>query len=429
VNKTLKRIVLVSLFALFFVIGGISVFYAQGYRFDTDSLTVKKVGAIYIKTLPGEAQVTLDGKVIDKSYWLFNSGKLIQSLFPKNYELIVSNPTFKTAKFNILVSPSLVSELSHVVLIPEKPENSIKEVYQAEGQLSEIFPLTKKTDQTLYLAGSKIGKYEPLAISNDGSAMLASGKSSLYYIKKDGKGKIEISTTTITLYPKNATYRLNERNEGILSFTDHEIYSLQNKNKPVRLYASTSTITIPTINEEKIAWVEESNSSTQKLAIYNQGSGKTNNYQIATEAKIAELKWQPDGKLLIVDSSENLYVYSEGDANLNKLTTKAKFISVSPDSKKIAVAGSDRLEIFMTNGKYFRANISSIGYPEKIIGLKDSGHLLFKAINNAYLVDIDSPIPENFQKISEADALWYDIGEDSIYILLNAVLNLYKLPS
>lgn len=428
-NKTLKRIVLISLFALFFIIGGISVFYAQGYRFDTDSLTVKKVGAIYIKTLPGEAQVTLDGEVIDKSYWLFNSGKLIQSLFPKNYELIVSNPNFKTAKFNILVSPSLVSELSHIMLIPEKPENSIKEVYQAEGQLSAAFPLTKKTDQTLYLAGSKIGKYEPIAVLSEGNALLASAKSNLYYIKKDSKGKIEISTSTITLYPKNAVYRLSERNEGVVSFSDHEIYNLQNKNKPVRLYASTSTITHPTINQEKIAWIEESNNSAQKLIVYAQSSGKSAAYQVTTETKMADLKWQPDGKLLITDSAENLYVYSEGDANPNKLTTKAKLVSASPDSKKIAVAGSDRLEIFMENGKYFRANISSVGYPEKIIWLKDSGHLLFKASNNAYLVDIDTLVPDNFQKISEADGLWYDMDEDSIYVLLNATLNQYKLPS
>jgi hypothetical protein len=111
VNKTLKRIVLTSLFGLFIIIGGITIFYAQGYRFDMATLSLQKVGAIFIKTIPGEAQVTLDGEPVDKSYWLFNSGKLIQSLFPKNYEVIVSQPNYLTARFNILVLPTLVSEL------------------------------------------------------------------------------------------------------------------------------------------------------------------------------------------------------------------------------------------------------------------------------------------------------------------------------
>lgn len=428
-NKTLKRIVLISLFALFFIIGGASVFYAQGYRFDTTSLTVKKVGAIYIKTIPGEAQVTLDGEVVDKTYWLFNSGKLIQSLFPKNYELIVSAPNFKTAKFNILVVPSLVSELSHIMLIPEKPETSIKELSRHEGNLSANFPLTQKADQTLYFGTDKIGKYDPIAISEAGNVMLASGKSGLYYIKKNGNGTMEISTTTITLYPKNATYRINERNDNILSFTKNEIYSLQNKNKPTRIYASTSTIAHPAISKDKIAWTEESASSTQKLVIYTQSNGKTASYPVATEAGIIALRWQSDGKILIVDNEENLYLYSEGNPSASKLTTKAKLAAASPDSKKIAIAGVDRLEIFMENGKYFRANTATIGSPEKIIWLEDSGHLLFKANGIAYLVDIDTLVPENFQKISEADGLWYDTSENAFYILLDSTLSKYKFPS
>ena len=427
-NKTLKRIVLISLFGLFIIIGGITIFYAQGYRFDTATLSIQKVGAIFIKTIPGEAQVTLDGEPVDKSYWLFNSGKLIQGLFPKNYEIVVSQPNYLTAKLTILVLPTLVSELSHVLLIPDKNEIIASDAHQAESALSKDFPLVKTANQILYFSGSKIGKYEPVAVSNDGTKILVSNKANLYFVKKDRDGLVNISTSTLTLYPKDATYLFNENEEQILSYTANKIYIIQERAKPALIYSASSTIETLTVNSRRIAWLEKRNLE-QMIIVYNKTNNKIDVFPIAEEVKISKLKWQANDRLLIEDENGDTYSYSPGSSGLNKIGSQTLFTKDSPDSKKIATVGKDRLEIFMENGKYLRTEITSLGLPEKIVWHQDSGHLIYKAGGKIYLIDIDTPIVENFQLIGTADNFWYDSSEDSIYLLHSANLEKIKLSN
>ena len=427
-NKTLKRIVLISLFALFFIIGGITIFYAQGYRFDTTSLSLKKVGAIFIKTIPGEAAVTIDEEPVDKTYWLFNSGKLVQSLFPKDYKIVVSYPNYRTINLSITVSPSLVSELSHILLLPEKTEPIINEISPVEGILSKNFPLTKTVSQNLYFASSKIGKYDAVSVSNDGTNLLASNKTGLYYFKKDSDGLVSKTTSTITLYPKDAKYFLDDKSQRVFSFSQNRIYSLQERTKPVLIYSSTSTIETIAIQSNKIAWSEKQKPGITVI-VYNKSNSSVETFKLDEPINIAELKWENDNQVLIQSVSGDLYSYTLSRNSLNKITSEIIITAISADSKKMAAVGKNRLEIFMEDGKYLRSDISSLGYPEKLSWLKDSGHLIYKASGKVYLIDIDTPIVENFQLIGEMDNFWYDLDENTIYIHRNSNLEKIKLEN
>ncbi len=427
-NKTLKRIVLISLFALFFIIGGITIFYAQGYRFDTTSLSIQKVGAIFIKTIPGEAAVTIDGEPVDKSYWLFNSGKLIQSLFPKDYQIVVSYPKYRTINLNIKVLPSLVSELSHVLLIPEQNEAVINEVYQAEGLLSKDFPLLKTVNQNLYFGGSKIGKYEPVSVSSDGLSMLANNKTGLYYVKRDRDDVVSVTTSTLTLTPKDAVYLLDEKNQKVFAFTKNKIYSIQEKTKATIIYSATSTITTPTSKLNRLAWAEQQNGKGV-IVVYNKSNDNSETFKLDEQISIASIKWQTDNQILIQSMNGDIYLYPLGSATLNKITSEAILSDISLDSKKIATVGRNRLELFMENGKYLRVDVSSLGIPEKLSWIQDSGHLIYKASGKIYLIDIDTPVVENFQLVNEADNFWYDAAENIIYIHRNANLERIKLEN
>lgn len=428
-NKTLKRIVLISLFALFFIIGSITIFYAQGYRFDTDTLSIQKVGAIFIKTIPGEASVTIDGEPVDKSYWLFNSGKLIQSLFPKDYSVVVSYPSYRTASLDIKVLPSLVSELSHVLLIPEQNEAIINDVYQAEGLLSKSFPLLKTVNQNLYFGGTKIGKYEPLAVSSDSESLLVSNKSGVYYIKMEKGDQFTITTSTLTLTIKDATYLLDEKSQKVFAISKNKIYSIQDKTKPITLYSATSTIENPTSRTNRLAWTE-TRKDGKFIIIYNKSNNNIETFSLNEPISVTSLKWQTDDQILIQGANGDVYIFSTGNKSLNKITSDAILSAVSLDSKKIATVGKDRLEIFMENGKYLRADTSSLGIPEKLSWVQDSGHLVYKAGGNVYLVDIDTLLAKNFQLISTAATnFWYDYSENTIYLYRNANLERIKLEN
>jgi hypothetical protein len=234
-----------------------------------------------------------------------------------------------------------------------------------------------------------------------------------------------MSTSTLTLYPKDAKYLFNESDEQILSYTSNKIYIIQGQSKPSLIYSASSTIETLTVNSRRIAWLEK-RKVEQVIVVYNKSNSKIDIFPITEEVKISKLGWQTNDQLLIEDENGDAYSYLLGGSGLNKIASQTLFTESSPDSKKITVVGKDRLEIFMENGKYLRTEISSLGLPEKIVWHQDSGHLIYKAGGKIYLIDIDTPIVENFQLIGAADNFWYDSSEDSIYLLRNANLEKIK---
>jgi hypothetical protein len=75
-------------FSLFLIFGPILIFYSLGYRFDFEKKRITKTGGIFIKALPKEVEISIDGKIKEKVDPLWGS-LLIENLLPKKYKIRV----------------------------------------------------------------------------------------------------------------------------------------------------------------------------------------------------------------------------------------------------------------------------------------------------------------------------------------------------
>lgn len=109
------------IFVVFFVALSIAVsLIAQGWRFDFNTLKVVKTGGIYIKTSVTEAKVYINDKYYKSTGGLLNYTVLLSGLVPKQYSIFIYKDGYFPWNKTIEVKNGLVTELSHIILLPIK---------------------------------------------------------------------------------------------------------------------------------------------------------------------------------------------------------------------------------------------------------------------------------------------------------------------
>lgn len=115
-----RRIFFWSLIPCFVVGGAAAVLYSQGYRIDTDTREVTKIGALYVRGYPRDAHITLDGEPLNTgSWWPLQSGTLDGGLVPGTYKLHAEAPGYRSWDADVVIKPSLVTERKSLVLFPD----------------------------------------------------------------------------------------------------------------------------------------------------------------------------------------------------------------------------------------------------------------------------------------------------------------------
>ncbi len=114
-----RRFVLCALVLVFLFAGTGLVLYAQGWRLNFETFAPTRVGGIYIRSFPAEANIFLDGEEVENKSGLIQSGTLVNNLFPRSYRLSLTASGFKSLERNVSVQPSLVTEADTLVLVPE----------------------------------------------------------------------------------------------------------------------------------------------------------------------------------------------------------------------------------------------------------------------------------------------------------------------
>jgi hypothetical protein len=138
-QKNWRKILFLLLFFLFLVLSPIIVLYSQGIRFDFKKKRFTQTGAIYLKVIPKEVEVYLNGKYFKKTNSL--SGTLrIKNLIPGKYLIEVKKEGFFSWKKEAEVKEKLVTEFVEVVLFPRE----IK--FQKTGLNEEEFLALKKKE-------------------------------------------------------------------------------------------------------------------------------------------------------------------------------------------------------------------------------------------------------------------------------------------
>jgi len=129
-----RRILFFIFLAVFIPSSAGIITYSQGWRFNFETFTVQKTGAIYIETQPKEVLIKIGPKSFADESGIIQKGTLITDLLPKNYQIEIQRNGYFPYYKNITVKPSLVAEAVEIILIPTNLKSELKISNNLKGE-------------------------------------------------------------------------------------------------------------------------------------------------------------------------------------------------------------------------------------------------------------------------------------------------------
>ena len=153
------------IFVVFFVaVSAGVVLFAQGYRFDFDSLKVVKTGGIFISTSVDGAKIYINDEYIGATNGILKYNTLISGLTPKNYNIFIYKENYYPWNKVVEIKDGMAIEFNNIILFPlelkkekvlEAPSQIFSEFAVNDGKL-EIKNVKTKTVKTYNLTDGKL---------------------------------------------------------------------------------------------------------------------------------------------------------------------------------------------------------------------------------------------------------------------------------
>lgn len=414
--------VLYSLFGLFFVLGAGVVLYAQGYRLDLDLFAVQKVGAIYVRTYPKNASVTVDGKNVDRGAMLLNSGTLVPDLFPKTHELVAEAPGYVRWTRQVVVNPALVTEVQPI-LLPEKPE-LIRERAPIDFWALPDAPLIEFLPGLTY-SGYKIPGY--FAGLNAARNQILTRDAAKNYFLTNVSSPSAIAPKKLSgLLGGKITF--DTEPDKFISYTTAKVAALTTGENPLVIFTAPvkQTVSAAASSKNLIGWITKDNQNISWLWLYEKLSG--NSRKIGSiPGTTQELKFSPVGEIAIFQTSGELYRYDPSSGEIFKIASGVKSFEYSPGGL-LAILSDKALEI-SGGPEYSRLNLAFFPDIKNIFWYADEGHLFLQFSDHLGLLDLNDLIPENIQAINGTAENSYDITSNSLYFVKGSSLYRITFPS
>jgi len=354
--KNWQRKFLFSFFlSLFLIFGPILIFYSLGYRFDFEKRRITKTGGIFIKALPKEVEISIDGKIKEKTdpFW---GSLLIENLLPKKYKIRVEKEGYFPWEKELEVEEEKVTQVKNLVLFPKNLN-----FYQILNGVEKFWVLPNQKE--LILKENEEGKWVLKTYSLD-------KKLKSYLIGQDD-------------FPKGAEF-------FDLVFDEDEIEIKVKIKGEIKSFILDLKKSPPQLKEkeEKIPEGAICFKKSRGDFYFFEKSG----YLFKGEEKISEEKLEGIENcqleifddLIFLESNGNLYFLNEG--KFEKIFENLRGIEILPNSKKLAIFSDYEIWIFEDKKVEFLNRFS-----EKIEKLN--------WVNEDYLIFLS----QNKIKISETD--------------------------
>lgn len=114
-----RRIIFVSFILLFVIIAPLLVLYTIGYRYNFKSSKVEKVGLLYIRTIPEDMPVYINGEMVSKS-----TPTRIDDLLPNSYLITIKRNGYYTWEKELRVHSAETTFATNILILKE--ENPIE---------------------------------------------------------------------------------------------------------------------------------------------------------------------------------------------------------------------------------------------------------------------------------------------------------------
>ncbi|HEY4499632.1 MAG TPA: hypothetical protein VJH70_00660 [Candidatus Paceibacterota bacterium] len=396
----IRRTLFLFLTCLFFIVGTILVFYSNGWRFDFETFTIDKLGALYIEASPEGASVKIEKTDFYIEPGILKNDILIANLFPKNYRIEISKDLYQTWNKIIAVQPSLVTKMYPIILLPKQPVSTLIEANTAISRIwiGPRFSLFQLNGKQLRLNNKIIPGAELHSWSNDGTGLLSLDKATNTWYVTFVQNQ-QLISTNLTRFLKNT------RQEELLSaeFVDDKTRLIYISGKNTMYELDTNQFTLLPIQNQPVERFLTINKATLWLS-----------------------------QNTIFPTSPSL---SHKDIIYNILKDKLPqqlnlAFAISPDQKKIALVNDyepGRIRIyFLENDTIFNKKTGDFSILDlqradnqfDFNWYQNSAYLILRLDNRLVLTEIDNNLPTNFQTIADNIRSYaYDQKNNAVYFI------------
>jgi hypothetical protein len=436
-QQTRKRI-FYAFFILFFLIGGIVVFYADGWRFNFLTFQAEKAGAIYVRSYPDDAQISLNGKFIQNESAFLSRGTFISGLPPKTYTLDLNENGYDMWSEQAQVLPSLVNEMKYAVLVPRTATN----VATTSGEINNFFEIngslvTQNTSGTIRWDGAPIANGTVISHSTDlndaiirsSSSVALSGATALYRLYNF------TSATSLNLDPilKQLSVPITPALNLFIDPYDGTSIILQTSARIIQIDSITQEATVVeaapsgetirsaiAISPSTMAWALFSSSANiSHIMIYDKSSGAITDNTLTVNGPVHQLEWVKNGELGILEDNNSVYLYNVSNEKLSKLADDVKQFYPTSDGNAVAALEYHSLEVFVfgPQQQYYRFDLPEIGAVQGLIWYKDESHLFVEYPGSVSFLDLNDTALKNLTVVSQGMNAHYDPQENALYLI------------
>lgn len=359
-TKRTRTILFWALSLLFFLATPTVIMYSQGYRIDFGEKKLSRTGGLFVKTLPKQAEVYIDGKLAEKTDFFFGTS-LTENLLPKKHQIKLAKEGFLSWEKTLEIKEKGVAEAKSVVLLPAKPDFTVL-AKEADGFFfspdGKKIILEGKTEQGWRLTlleldknvqsflAEKQGEFLDLIWSADSKKAItetASGEQIKYYLldleKSPSKNLVSLDFLGKNIQKPSFN---PENNQKLFFLKETSLYEGDLNKKEVRGPLLEKIITYE-IFGDKIYFLE------------NSGFLYKSDLSFDSKEKINEIpfsaKNETDYEIIIAQSyfflRENsvLFVLSPDKKSFETFFEPIKNMNVSPDAKKMAYFSDNEISV------------------------------------------------------------------------------------
>lgn len=255
-TRLTRRLIFYGLVAIFILITPPIILYAMGYSFDWQTASLVQTGAFYLKSLPADADILIDGKNHK------TTPRLISRLIPKTHTVTIAKDGFFTWQKNLIIEARLVTEARNIILLPKNitPE---KIPGNATGTIADFLA----SPQDLLL------RQQAQDIASSSAGWLNRGKDIFYLdsanfilYRRDIGGFIKEQLSREGLPPNTYILSASSNNRFVALDNQNNLYLLNNNNgifelignqvREARFSGDNKKILIRTANELWILYLE-----------------------------------------------------------------------------------------------------------------------------------------------------------------------------
>lgn len=404
--KKSRTILFIILLLAFAIIAPLIILYSQGYRFDLSKMEIVKIGGIYIKVYPGDAQIYIDGEY-KQSTSMFSNDLLIQELLPGSHKIEIKKDGYRSWEKTLLVEEKKVVDSKYVILFPEQiPFTSIQE------NVSNFYPYPNANKLLITTTTNGLASFDvdeskatsilknPLNISNiyfsinNKNIIIKTAASAYYLLPLDGKTNIPVLLKNLDAKTRNLFFDLNS--DSIIYYqSNNQIYKLDTSKKQSPQLFKKEPVATFMLASDSIYYLEAGNIYKANTTINI--PERLNESPFDTKIDSAYQLVLLENEIFLAEDNKTLYHLDKNGA-FEKILESKGGIKYSSSGDRILFANSNELWLFLTkdtDSPFFKSVYSKIfisRFSEDIadIAWLNSDYFAYSLNNKAWISEVDN---------------------------------------